>query len=358
VTADDSRPSSSCCTLTLVSLTMSTTDTSKDDSKQPLLSHGTSQENGSSPSYGGTDGEGPSTGVTYAQVASQPPPAQTPASAPASTQPSHQAGTHPNQYAPYSATPPATQRPGYTYGHHREETSPPAHEPAWKRFLTTFGVVILVWILLSMLASSIADRGIPRVGNRLARPTEPVAVDGVVQACYGHGARGGLSWTDGRWGEVPSSSRSRGASLDLDLGNAENAALYLLTRGNSAAGSVTIEEGLSAQVGVRVVVDYDPEIYPFSKVWQVCVLQDGTERGLGIYFPEYERALPRRKFNVRVMISLPKTRITRFRTDTRNYALIHNVANGTTFDSLRLMTVDSRIEAKVCTVAVLCCQPR
>ena len=118
--------------------------------------------------------------------------------------------------------------------------------------------------LARYLVLGVTDLGIPRAANRLKLPTSPIAADGVIQACYGHGSHSGSSETDGRWSEAPSAkSRSRHASIDLDLDKAENAALYLLTRGGSAAGSVTFEEGSSAKAGIRVTVDYDPRIYDF-----------------------------------------------------------------------------------------------
>ena len=201
---------------------------------------------------------------------------------------------------------------------------------------------LLVWILVGILFSSIADRGISRTANRLRPPTSPVAADGVIQNCYGHGSHIVSSKTDGRWTEVPSAnSRSRRASIDLDLGKAENAALYLLTRGGSALGSVTFE-------AVGVTVDYDPRIYDFPKVWQVCVLERGAERGVGIYFPDYERGsstVAWHKFDVRATISLPKTHIAKFSTNTRNYAHILNAAEATTFGTLILRGTNTRIEA-------------
>ena len=327
---------------------MITTDVSKGDPNQPLLSREQTQED-APPSYSAANGAGPSAGsMTYAQVASQPPPAQAPASTTAHTQPSYQASTHPNQYAQYSATPPAAHRPVHVYNP-AGPPPPPPHEPAWKRFLKAFGVALLVWILVGILFSSIADRGIPRTVNRLRPPTSPVAADGFIQACYGNGSHDGSSETDGRWSEVPSAnSRSRRASIDLDLGKAENAALYLLTRGGSAACSVTFEEGSSAKAGVRVTVDYDPWIYDFPKVWQVCVLERGAERGVGIYFPDFERGsstVAWHKFDVHAIISLPKTRIAKFSTDTRNYAHILNAAEESTFETLILRGTNTRIEA-------------
>lgn len=337
-------------------------DPGKDDSKQALLSREPTQEEAPPPSYSAANGAGPSTGsMSYAQVAGRQPQAQNIAPVPAQAQYSYQAGPHPNQYAQYTATPPAAYRPGYTYTYH--PAGPPAlppHEPAWKRFLKAAGVAILVWVLLGMLTSSIADR-IPSF-SKFGEPTNPVAADGIVQDCYSHGSHSDSEDTDQRWNEVPGSgSWSRRASIDLDLGDAKDAALYLLTRGSSTAGSVIFEEGSSEKVAVRVVVDYDPRLYAAGKVWQVCTLERDGERGVGLYLPDYPRrggSITWRRFSVHATISLPKkTHIAKFSTDTRNYAHVFNVGEDTTFDSLFLRGTNSRIEANVRAGHARCCVP-
>lgn len=54
------------------------------------------------------------------------------------------------------------------------------------------------------------------------------------------------------------------------------------------------------------------------------------------------------KFGVRATISLPKTYIAMFSTNTRNYAHILNAAQGTAFVNLVVRGTNSRVEATTC----------
>ena len=137
-----------------------------------------------------------------------------------------------------------------------------------------------MWFLLATLGLSITDLDTDlATPNR--SPTSPVAANGTIRARYGHGSHSVSSKTDGPWSALPSINLdSRHVSVDLDLDKVEGAALYLLTRIGSATGSVTFEKGSSAKATVRITVDYAPRIYGFLKVWQVRVLERGTEHGV------------------------------------------------------------------------------
>ncbi|KAH7096747.1 hypothetical protein BKA62DRAFT_644044 [Auriculariales sp. MPI-PUGE-AT-0066] len=243
--------------------------------------------------------------------------------------PSYHGGAPPHpQYVQYHTTPPAAH--AYSYTH----TPLPPHliphrEPPWKRFLKAFGIALLIWFLVGLFTSSLADWGWGAVSQRW-ESTNPVAGDGAPLKCFVHTAGLERDGTDPQWHDSARhgvGSRSGRAELELPLSTEQ--ALFFLTRGGTASGTVAIEDASDAHASALVTVDWDPSIKSTTAsgyLFQVCELsrkdKEGGGRGLGIYMPDWSRDVGGifAGFRVALVVKLPAGNITALSTETHNYS--------------------------------------